>query len=179
MRRLVYFAVIVAVLSVRVHAEKHIDPRLEAVYAHFVGNWQGTDDFVEDGKAVHIPVRISITVEGKHGAGLRMEYTYSEKGDSHYKHDFRHMILYPEKSTADLWWGDDPIKGHYEVIGIDELLSKGYGSFALVDKGKDADGSQEKCVLHLGPEEFWYTWQRTSGGFDSPPRSAFNLSRVQ
>jgi hypothetical protein len=179
MGRLVYFAAIVAVLSVRVHAEKHIDPRLEVVYAHFVGNWQGTDDFVEDGKAVHIPVRISITVEPKHGAGLRMEYTYSEKGDSHYVHKARHMTLFPEKSKATFWWDGDDFPGHFDLSGFEDFLAKGYGTLTLIDSTKQADGSQEKCVLHLGPEELWYIWQQTRGGSDSPPRSAFNLSRVQ
>jgi hypothetical protein len=149
------------------------------VYKILVGSWVGTDDYVQDGQAKHIPVSIVIT-ESKDHKSVRLDTIYSSKGEREFSKATKFMSLDVANGEMRLGFkGDHP--DIYRTQGLDEFARSAQGKFTASGRApgphSPGDGAVGRFTLDLGADTLFYKWESQDIGSSFVTVSTFALHR--
>ena len=136
-------------------------------YAHFIGDWQGTDHFDKKGTYVTEPIAIHIT-ELKGRKGMRLEFSMGD-GQTYPVESWR------KESSLDSPREEMHVRfgflktNDYLTAGLKAFAATGLGTFLVrsvaLEQGLPVEYSGE---YRLSEQELSWTWQRAEQG--QPPK---------
>ena len=147
------------------------------LYAHFLGDWAGTDRYAKSGTFITKPLSVHITQLPK-DRGMLLEYTYGDGNKGKIERLTRVITLDPthHKVTSQAH-----VLGKltYDTVGLDEFGKDGFGSFEV----RNTVLERGVVVMYVGTyelrqNELSWVWQRAEQGQPLTPYGEFHLKRV-
>ena len=145
------------------------------VYVHFVGDWAGTDHYLDNGHYVTKPFSVHIAALRR---GLQMDYLYGDGVHGPVEHVLKIFTLDPkrEEMTTQTHMFQ---KQTYATKGLAVFARMGLGTFYATSRGF-LDGSPVAYAgeFRLSAEEFSYTWYRATPSQTATLYSEFKMHRI-
>ncbi len=148
------------------------------VYAHFVGDWVGTDRYAEAGQLLTKPLTLHVTELPKQ-KGILLEYHFGDGAQVPFEH--------PVKKTIRLDLAQHQVVIHfrafetayYEAAGLNDFATQGLGTFAVrTTQLEHGSPVMYRGSYHLSQEEFSWMWERAEKGQTFTPYGDFQLHRA-
>lgn len=147
------------------------------IYAHFVGDWSGTDRYSKSGTFITEPLSLHVTELPKN-KGISLKYTYGDGVQYKIEHLTRVITLDParHKMTSQSHAFE---KDTFEAMGLERFAENGLGNFH-VEWTKLEGGVPVMYVgeYRLSENEFSWTWERAERGQALMPYGEFHLQRT-
>jgi hypothetical protein len=171
-RRLSILIFAVLATSAFLRAQDHATPPLsQSIYRNFVGSWEGTSVWSENGNLKRGLVKIVIAEEPKKNR-MRLDYIYiNDRGTAK---DVRFIQLDPARKSMEMHYKGNA-KDRFAVKGLEQFAQTGLGDFGACHFFPD---KLIQCMtVHLEADKFDYMWVDSTDGRTYVTRSHSSLKR--